>query len=146
MACFDIFDLIFDLFLSYLAHSSVQFSKNNLTVFSVITLPHWLSWYSKNNHPYALNQQLASLKYLSISLWFLSFCLLMTWMPFKRYSFSADISLWKTVSISILFKNFFLVWLDPYLLILILRYPMFIVYILLFQIINHYIVCVCASI
>lgn len=149
MACFDIFDLIFDLFLSYLAYSSVQFSKNNPAVFSVITLPHWLCWYSKNNHSYALNQQLASLRYLSISLWFLLFCLLMTWMTFKRYSFSADISLWKIVSISILSQIFFLVWLDPYLLILILRYPvnMFIVYlILLFQILNHYIECVCASI
>lgn len=158
MACFDIFDLIFDLFLSYLAYSSVQFSKNNPAVFSVITLPHWLCWYSKNNHSYALNQQLASLRYLSISL--ISFVLFvndlddfffffLTWMTFKRYSFSADISLWKIVSISILSQIFFLVWLDPYLLILILRYPvnMFIVYlILLFQILNHYIECVCASI
>ena len=148
MACFDIFDLVFDLFLSYLAHSSVQFSKNNPAVFSVITLPHWLCWYSKNNHSYALNQQLVSLRYLLISLWFLLFCLLMTWMTFKRYSFSADISLWKIVSISNLSKIFSLsvtrpLSFDPYSYIS----SQYVVYLILpFQILNHYIVCVCASI
>lgn len=50
----------------------------------------------------------------------------MTWMTFKRHSFSADVSLRKIISACIYILSKFsswIVWLDPYLFIIILRHP-----------------------